>query len=68
MGMTIPTAYGGAGPSFHDAVLVVEEMARACSADRRGSSSRPIWARISAIMAYGSEAQKRSARRLVLVW
>ena len=31
MGMTLPTRVGGQGRSYHDAILVVEEMARACA-------------------------------------
>ena len=30
MGMTIPEAYGGPGRSYLDAVLVIEEIAKAC--------------------------------------
>ena len=35
LGMTIPTAYGGQGRSFLDAVLVIEEMAKACTVTAR---------------------------------
>ena len=35
MGMTIPRAYGGQGRSLLDAVIVVEEMARACTVTAR---------------------------------
>ncbi|MCG6872511.1 MAG: acyl-CoA dehydrogenase family protein, partial [Gammaproteobacteria bacterium] len=35
MGMTIPEAYGGRGASFHDAVLVIEEMAKVCGVTGR---------------------------------
>ena len=31
LGMTIPEAYGGKGKDWLDAVLVIEEMAKACS-------------------------------------
>ena len=35
MGMTIPRAYGGRGASFLDAVLVIEEVAKACTVSGR---------------------------------
>jgi len=34
-GMTIPKAYGGQGLTYLDAVLVVEEMAKACAVTGR---------------------------------
>ena len=34
-GMTIPTEYGGAGASFYDAALVVEELAKVCTLSAR---------------------------------
>ena len=34
-GMTIPRQYGGAGASYLDAVLVIEEMAKACTVTAR---------------------------------
>ena len=30
-GMTIPVEHGGAGASFHDATLVIEEFAKVCT-------------------------------------
>jgi alkylation response protein AidB-like acyl-CoA dehydrogenase len=33
--MTIPEAYGGKGLSYLDAVLVIEEMAKACTVTAR---------------------------------
>ena len=65
MGMTIPRDYGGGGRSFHDAVLVVEEIARACTLTARVVVEANMGA-ISAIMEYGTEAQKRLAASLVL--
>ena len=65
MGMTIPPAYGGPGRSYFDAVLVVEEMARVCGVTGRIVVEGNMGA-ISAIMAYGSDAQKRLAAELVL--
>ena len=65
MGMTIPTAYGGRGLGCLEAVLVVEEMARACATMGRITVEANMGA-IGAIMAYGTEAQKRSAADAVL--
>ena len=65
MGMTVPVAYGGLGLSFLDAVLVVEEMARQCGVTGRIAVEANMGA-ISAVMAYGTEDQKRLAAGLVL--
>lgn len=65
LGMTIPVEYGGAGRSFLDAVLVVEEIAASCTVSARIVVEANMGA-ISAIMAYGSEEQKRLAAELVL--
>jgi len=65
MGMTIPRSYGGQGCSYLDAVLVVEEMARACATMGRITVEANMGA-IGAIMCYGSEEQKKLAARLVL--
>jgi alkylation response protein AidB-like acyl-CoA dehydrogenase len=64
-GMTIPVAYGGQGLSYLDAVLVIEEMAQCCGITGRIVVEANMGA-IGAIMAYGSEAQKRRAAELVL--
>ncbi len=64
-GMTIPRAYGGKGLGPLDAVLVIEEMAQACGVTGRIAVEANMGA-IAAIMAYGSEAQKRLAAELVL--
>jgi 3-sulfinopropanoyl-CoA desulfinase len=64
-GMTIPTAYGGQGASYLDAVLVIEEMAKCCGVTGRIVVEANMGA-IGAIMAYGSEAQKHRAAELVL--
>jgi alkylation response protein AidB-like acyl-CoA dehydrogenase len=64
-GMTIPKAYGGQGRSYLDAVLVVEEMARCCGVTGRIVVEGNMGA-IGAIMAYGSEEQKKLAAGLVL--
>jgi alkylation response protein AidB-like acyl-CoA dehydrogenase len=65
MGYTIPQAYGGAGGSFLDAAIIIEEMARVCGVTGRIAVEANMGA-ISAVMQYGSEAQKRLAAGLVL--
>jgi len=60
LGMTIPRAYGGAGRSFYETVLVVEEIAKACTVSARIVVEANMGG-ISAIMAYGTEAQRRFA-------
>ena len=65
MGMTIPVEYGGQGRSFFDTVLVVEQLARACTVTARIVVEANMGA-ISTVMAYGSTAQKRMAAALVL--
>lgn len=65
IGMTVPEAYGGHGRSFLDATLVIEEMAKACGVTGRIAVECNMGA-ISAIMSYGSDAQKRMAADLVL--
>ena len=65
MGMTIPTAYGGKGLGFLEAVLAIEQMAQVCGVTARIVVEANMGA-ISAIMRYGSEAQKRLAADLVL--
>ena len=64
-GMTIPQALGGQGRSFLDAVLVVEEMAKACTVTARIVVETNMGA-ISTVMAYGSQTQKELAAKLVL--
>jgi len=65
VGMTVPAALGGQGRSFVDAVLVIEEMAKSCTVTARIVVETNMGA-ISTVMAYGSEAQKKLAARLVL--
>ena len=65
MGMTIPKAYGGQGLSYLEAALVIEEMAKVCGVTARIVVEGNMGA-IGAIMAYGSEAQKKLAAELVL--
>ena len=64
-GMTVPKEYGGPGHSFLDAVLVVEQMAKVCGVTGRIAVEANMGA-ISAIMAYGTEEQKKIAAELVL--
>ena len=64
-GMTIPTAWGGAGASYLDAVLVIEEIAKACTLSARIVVEANMGA-ISAIMAYGTDAQREACAPLVL--
>jgi alkylation response protein AidB-like acyl-CoA dehydrogenase len=65
VGMTMPKAYGGQDRSFLDAVLVTEEMAKACTVTARIVVETNMGA-ISTVMAYGSETQKKLAAGLVL--
>ena len=65
VGMTVPAALGGQGRSLLDAVLVIEEMAKSCTVTARIVVETNMGA-ISTVMAYGSEAQKKLAARLVL--
>lgn len=65
MGMTLPTQYGGRGASFLDAVLVVEQMSMVCGVTGRIVVEANMGA-VSAIMQYGSEAQKKRAADIVL--
>ena len=64
-GMTIPREHGGGGLGYLEAVLVVEEMAKACAVAGRIAVEANMGA-IGAIMAYGSDAQRRLAASLVL--
>ena len=64
-GMTIPPAYGGAGRSYLDAAIVIEELAKVCGVTGRIAVETNMGA-IGAIMEYGSEEQKKLAADLVL--
>lgn len=65
MGMTIPRAFGGQGASFFDVVTVVEEVARACTLSARILVEANMGG-ISAVMAYGTDAQRAFAAPFVL--
>jgi len=64
-GMTVPADLGGPGHSFLDAVLVVEEMAKVCGVTGRIAVEANMGA-ISAVLAYGSDAQRKMAAEFVL--
>jgi alkylation response protein AidB-like acyl-CoA dehydrogenase len=64
-GLTIPKPYGGAGLSCLDTVLVIEALAKVCGVTGRIAVEANVGA-IGAIMAYGTEPQKRRAAALVL--
>jgi len=64
-GMTIPKSLGGQGRSFLDAVLVIEEMAKACTVTARIVVETNMGA-VSTVMVYGNEVQKKLAASLVL--
>lgn len=65
LGMTIPEAWGGKGASYLDAVLVIEAMARRCAVAGRICVEANMGA-LGAVMAYGTDEQKRLASGLVL--
>ena len=65
MGMTIPKEYGGQSASFYDTVVVVEEIARACTLSARIVVESNMGG-ISAIMAYGTDTQKKFCAPYVL--
>ena len=64
-GLTIPGAWGGPGRSYFDAVLVIEEFAKACAVCGRIAVEANMGA-VGAVMAYGTPAQRRLAAGLVL--
>lgn len=65
MGMTLPKSVGGRGLSYLDAVIVIEEMAKACAAMGRITVEANMGA-IGAIAKYGSPEQLKLAADLVL--
>ncbi|MBX6374783.1 MAG: acyl-CoA dehydrogenase family protein, partial [Acetobacteraceae bacterium] len=65
LGMTIPHEWGGAGASYFDAVLAIEEFSKACAVCGRIVVEANMGA-IGAVMAYGTPEQKRLAAGLVL--
>ena len=65
MGMTLPREYGGLGASFYDCILVIEEIAKACTLTARIVVEANMGG-ISAIMAYGTDQQKKFCAPIVL--
>lgn len=65
MGMTLPRELGGRGASYFDAALVIEQMARHCGVTARIVVEANMGA-VGAIMAYGTDAQRRIAAEYVL--
>ncbi len=65
LGMTIPEDLGGQGRSCLDAVLAIEQVAKACGVTARILVETNMGA-IGAIMRYGTQAQKALAASLVL--
>jgi 3-sulfinopropanoyl-CoA desulfinase len=65
LGLTIPREWGGLGLSYFDAVLVIEEFARACAVCGRIAVESNMGA-LGAVMAYGTAEQRRLAAGLVL--
>ena len=65
MGMTIPTSLGGRGASYLDAVIVIEEISKACAAMGRITVEANMGA-VGAIMRYGTQEQQRLAAETVL--
>ena len=65
VGMTIPQEYGGHGLGFLDACQVIEQIAQVCGVTARIVVETNMGA-ISAVMEYGTDAQRRMAAELVL--
>ena len=65
MGMTIPQEYGGSGMSYLDAILVIEEIAKACGVSARIVVEANMGA-VEAVMKFGSEVQKKLVAEHVL--
>lgn len=58
MGLTIPKAYGGAGRTIFDALLVIEEVAKTCGVTGRIVVEGNVGV-VSALVHYATDAQKR---------
>ncbi|MEL7466244.1 MAG: 3-sulfinopropanoyl-CoA desulfinase [Pseudomonadota bacterium] len=65
MGQTVPTELGGLGRSYFETVLVIEELAAACGVSGRIMVEGNMGA-VGAILAYGTEEQRRIAAEHVL--
>lgn len=64
-GMCVPSELGGLGHSHLDAVIVIEEMAKVCGVTGRIAVEANMGA-ISAIIEYGTEAQRKLGADFVL--
>ncbi len=64
-GMTVPKAYGGPGHCFLNASIAIEQFARVCGVTGRIAVEANMGG-ISAVMRYGTEAQKHFAASFVL--
>ena len=60
VGMTIPREHGGQGLSWLDTAIVVEQIARTCAVTARIAVETNMGG-VSAVMAYGSDEQKKLA-------
>jgi butyryl-CoA dehydrogenase len=65
LGMSIPEEYGGKGVSYLEVAKVVEEIAKACTLTARIVVEANMGG-ISAVMGYGTEAQKKYCAPIVL--
>ncbi|MEM7683250.1 MAG: 3-sulfinopropanoyl-CoA desulfinase [Pseudomonadota bacterium] len=65
LGMTVPQAHGGQGLGWLETSLVVEQIARTCAVSARIVVETNMGG-VSAVMAYGSDAQKTMAAGMVL--
>ncbi|MEM1160854.1 MAG: 3-sulfinopropanoyl-CoA desulfinase [Pseudomonadota bacterium] len=65
VGTTIPKEHGGQGRDWLDTAIVVEQFARTCAVTARIIVETNMGG-VSAIMAYGTEDQKKMAAALVL--
>lgn len=65
VGMTLPKSHGGQGMGWLETSLVVEQIARACAVSARIVVETNMGG-VSAVMAYGSDAQKKMAAGMVL--
>jgi 3-sulfinopropanoyl-CoA desulfinase len=65
LGMTLPRELGGLGLGWLEAAVVIEEIAKACAVSARIVVETNMGG-VSAIVAYGSETQRRLAAEMVL--
>ena len=65
VGMTLPQSHGGQGLGWLETALVIEQIARTCAVTARIVVETNMGG-VSAVMAYGTEAQKKLAAAMVL--